>query len=333
MKKHAAILALLVLCTCDGHDVEPPLCKDDANLPDSCPPVDECFEQCAADPSFGWSMPVLLWAGPQLMAPDCPAEHAGAPAYEGYADRVATECAFCACDPPIGACELPSSITISTAPCDVSGGITHSLAGLDPDPNVCNIQNGVGAEFGARSVTVDPYRMIESGCTPVEGPPTSKNGAMMWSVFARACAGTAPGRCLDPSLPCASSAGASPGFSQCIYRPGDHDCPAIYPTRRIFYEDAMDARTCAACSCGPPTQSYCSAILKIYEDPFCSDSIFGALLYSFAPYCYNLSPDKAVLSKRLTSALTYEPGSCEPSGGEPVGSVELLGPTTFCCQE
>jgi hypothetical protein len=31
--------------------------------------------------------------------------------------------------------------------------------------------------------------------------------------------------------------------------------------------------------------------------------------------------------------ITYEPGSCEPIGSEPIGSADLLGPTTFCCQE
>ena len=333
MKKHAAILAILSLCTCNSRDVGPSLYNGNAGLPDSYPLVKECFGQCVAAPSFGWSMPVLLWAGPQLMAPDCPAELAGALAYEGYADRLAPECWSCACDAPTGSCELPSSITVGTVTCGASGGIVRSLAGLDLDPNVCNTDNGVGVEFGTRSVTVDPLRVIESGCTPVEGPPTSKNGSMTWGVFARACAGTAPGRCLDPSLSCASSVDAPPGFAQCIYRAGDHDCPSIYPTKRVFYDDAKDTRVCAACSCGPPIQGYCSTILRIFEDPVCSDAMYGSLINSIAPYCSQIYGEHALEGKRVITDLTYEPGWCEPSGGEPVGSVELLGPTTFCCQE
>jgi hypothetical protein len=36
-------------------------------------------------------------------------------------------------------------------------------------------------------------------------------------------------------------------------------------------------------------------------------------------------------SKTATAPI-YEPGSCDPIGGEQIGSVDLLGSTTFCCQ-
>ena len=38
------------------------------------------------------------------------------------------------------------------------------------------------------------------------------------------------------------------------------------------------------------------------------------------------------LGSKLATRPVYEPGSCEPLGGEAIGSVTLVGPSTFCCQ-
>ena len=75
----------LDLYTCETPDIghvntkgEPDPChKDDA---------ESCSGQCVLIPPAGWdSLPMLVWFGEGL-APDCPADRAGSPAYEGHTD-------------------------------------------------------------------------------------------------------------------------------------------------------------------------------------------------------------------------------------------------------
>jgi hypothetical protein len=40
----------------------------------------------------------------------------------------------------------------------------------------------------------------------------------------------------------------------------------------------------------------------------------------------------AALGKKV-EGIEYTPGACAPIGGEPTGSADPLGPTTFCCHE
>jgi len=76
----------------------------------------------------------------------------------------------------------------------------------------------------------------------------------------------------------------------------------------------------------------CSAYMTMYQDVLCSISSISFKKRSYGPLCQPIPLGHALMGKRVQD-ITYEPGRCEPSGGEPVGSVELLGPTTFCCQE
>jgi hypothetical protein len=52
---------------------------------------------------------------------------------------------------------------------------------------------------------------------------------------------------------------------------------------------------------------------------------------STMPRCIDI-PGNALAGKKVT-APSYQPGTCEPAGGEPIDSIELKGPSTFCCQE
>ena len=47
--------------------------------------------------------------------------------------------------------------------------------------------------------------------------------------------------------------------------------------------------------------------------------------------CGDIAAGAGLGSKTATVPI-YEPGACDPSGGELTGSLELKGPTTFCCQ-
>jgi hypothetical protein len=48
------------------------------------------------------------------------------------------------------------------------------------------------------------------------------------------------------------------------------------------------------------------------------------------PRCIEV-PGNSLGGKTVTAPF-YQPGTCEPTGGEPIDSIELKGPSTFCCQ-
>jgi len=53
---------------------------------------------------------------------------------------------------------------------------------------------------------------------------------------------------------------------------------------------------------------------------------------SIESVCIDVSPAGADLGGKKVTAASYQPGTCEPIGGKPIGSVEPKGPSTFCCQ-
>jgi hypothetical protein len=56
------------------------------------------------------------------------------------------------------------------------------------------------------------------------------------------------------------------------------------------------------------------------------------LVTSIEPRCTNIISAGGDLGGKTVTAPSYQPGTCEPLGGESIGSVELKGPATFCCQ-
>jgi hypothetical protein len=300
-----------------------------------CPKKETCPGQCVTIPPLGgWELGVLLWVGPALEAPACPADRAPVVGYEGFADPEAgapPECSACSCDPPSGECELPSVLTASTdtgCPDDDALATHTDFSGLDR-PGLCNNDNPIAAVQGL--VVVEPLTLIETGCRP-SAPPPPNEGTLPWKTFARACRGNSS-PCLDPSKVCVPAPPVPPpGFSQCIFREGDHECPGEYPTKHVFYDEASDSRGCSACSCAAPEGGVCSATVTVFPDALCEEvAVGGGNVTSLVPGCIPLVPG-AVLGGKMATEPTYEPGTCEPLGGAPIGSVELKGPSTFCCQ-
>jgi hypothetical protein len=58
---------------------------------------------------------------------------------------------------------------------------------------------------------------------------------------------------------------------------------------------------------------------------------WNAFADSMKPTCTNLPIAGVDLGGKTVTAPSYQPGTCEPLGGESIGSVELKGPSTFCC--
>ena len=321
---------LLLLCGCTHGSLDPSSCEMSGGDP-PCPRKETCPGECVSLSPLGWSLPVLLWSGPELEAPECSAARGSVMQYEGHADPIGPpKCPVCSCEPPTGECELPSLLVTSTQTCggDGPGPTFYDFSGLDPDPMSCNTENAIAGVLGVRSLTVGPVRMTESRCKPVATFPP-KSGATSWKTFARVCS-FGISTCPEPGALCVPAAEPPPGFSQCIYQSGEHECPSGYPDRRVFYDEISDSPHCSECACGMPEGSLCSAPLRVYQDAFCT-VIAGGATYGLTATCNDVAEGTSLWSKMLLAAATYEPGACEPSGGELTGSLELKGPTTFCC--
>lgn len=336
MTKAVAFLAVLLVYGCallGGCDARSPD-QLPCQIGSTCPEEEACPGRCVPVPPMDWSLPVLLWSGPELEAPDCPAGLTELVEYEGHADPVDPPgCPTCRCEPPTGECELPTLLLGNTETCPEGGGGTHfDFSPPDLWDGSCTSNTVIPPELGVRSITFGTVSMTEGGCTPTASPPSPKGGAASapWKTLARACAMAGLAPCPDRDALCVPAAAPPAGFSQCTHRQGEHECPADYPDRRIFYGDLRDSRHCTDCSCGPPVGGACYAFVTTFRDLKCEELANGLLASSWWPYCFDTSQDS--LGSKTADPPYYEPGSCEPGGGEPLGAIEPLRPTTFCCQ-
>src|SRR5262249_22766239 len=98
------------------------------------------------------------------------------------------------------------------------------------------------------------------------------------------------------------------------------------------YLGADDTRACAPCTCGPPEGGTCAALVSVYADDACTQQIGSVTANAAGLMCVDV-PQGSPLGSKEASSPTYTPGSCEPSGGGEIGSVQPTYPLTFCCQE
>jgi hypothetical protein len=137
-----------------------------------------------------------------------------------------------------------------------------------------------------------------------------------------------------PAQPVCAPARTS-GFAWCIRASGDVPCPegaASFSVHHTFYDGAADTRGCSPCGCAPPEGGVCSGSVSLYEDAACASAIDDVAVASTGPVCLDVQPPGTPLESVRVSALTYQPGTCAPTGGDPTGSITPEGPTTFCCQ-
>jgi hypothetical protein len=253
--------------------------------------------------------------------------------YEGHADPIdPPDCPACTCEPPTGECELPAAITAYPEPA-CAGATNYDFSPPDSWDGMCNGDITISAAQAPKSVRIERLTLTESACKPPEPPPPLGEAAS-WKTFARACRGYGFSPCLDPGMLCVPTAEPPPqGFSQCIFQKGELECPPGYPNKHVFYDDISDSRRCSECSCGAPQGGVCRATVSVFQEGGCSTKRSEAEMDSLIPRCVPLypTPVDALGSKQATPPV-YEPGSCEPIGGEVVGSTALVGPSTFCCQ-
>lgn len=347
MRRRISLLALCLLSTgC------PDLAGDCNNTLSCEPPIADvivvvsdagvaCSGVCvpAVVDSLGWSsVPFIFWQGypADLLTTQCPA-YAGTQSqlYYGAPDGAPLSCSACACSSSTATCTLPATVTVSASPvCPGEAG--DAGAPVDP-PSAwdggCTTNDEIAAapcDGGPCLATVGPMAPLDGGCAPVQ-PVVPR--VITWTAVAFACAGdTNHGACVDPSTICVPP--PPPKFSVCVSRDGDDaivECPAGYPQRSVFYLGGDDNRGCSPCECGPPQGDACSSLVSIYADDACSVQTGAVTAGSSGPVCVSVPADSPPGS-RQASAPVYTPGTCQPSGGEPTGSIEPQYPVTVCCQ-
>lgn len=296
-----------------------------------------CEGDCLPFHPEHFSLPFLVWTGSSPdAAPACPA---GAPIerplLKGEPSIPPASCGACTCGPSWGFCALPSTITAYAAPgcpADAPSTIADPPASWD---GACTTENAIPAglscgpgTFCVQSINIEPMPITDEACvphasTPPQLPPPS------WGLFARRCEGSAFGQC-SPAEHCAPA--LVDGFRQCVEQPGVHECPETEYTERILlYEDFVDDRTCAACTCGAPVDSYCQGWIGVYSDAACGASVVTGNLWSEGPTCLDVTPHGQAIGSKVAAEPVYHPGTCEAHGGELEGSVALDGPLTLCC--
>ncbi len=125
------------------------------------------------------------------------------------------------------------------------------------------------------------------------------------------------------------------GFEVCIYSPGDVDCPSSDYRKSVYYSSYEDGRGCAPCACGAAADTaVCDG--EVVDFPGVSGCV-GDVFTSFSPgedSCAEVKeprPPGSGQDDRRLRIRVEATGTCEPSGGGPLGTVEARDPTTYCC--
>lgn len=256
--------------------------------------------------------------------------------FEGFADMTVAPhtCPACSCGP--AACALPEYLHASAATCAGSSTVTVSWDALPAWEGGCLAESPIAAGLQCGNVDCVQSLTIESPrvepCFPhTLGRPFLP--APEWGRTVRECKIDVDPNAAD--CPHGSSCAPLPpeGFRLCLSASGaDYECPHAYPERFVVFDTVNDARACSPCACSDPEGAACSALVSVFADTSCSDFIGSFPVTSATDTgCFDLPPGTALGSK--TATLTVDTlGTCAPSGGDPSGALEPVGPLTFCCQ-
>jgi len=313
-------------------------------------PSSLCVGQCVALPPPNFSDPLLLWTGSAANPPACPKE-APEP-FKRFGDLSAppATCDTCLCKPSTGSCHLPSSFAAHSEACNIPGAMDTSFDAPTDWDGSCTAANSIpaGAQCDGKpcvqSLTVGALETVDDGCKlDLPEPPTADVGPPgpvsfappTWGTLALACSGLPPGGpvgCGSGEM-CIPSPEPPPEFRVCVMKDGDVPCEGErYVERFVYYRDYEDTRGCTPCGCGPVEGSLCTALVSTFTDAACTAPLFGGYpVSSLKSPCLDLTPAGEALGSKSMSNITYHPGVCQPTGGEPQGGSLPVNPATFCC--
>ncbi|XXY52077.1 hypothetical protein WME91_13125 [Sorangium sp. So ce269] len=315
-----------------------------------------CWGQCVHAPPQSFGDPVLVWTGPEALAPASCAELVRI--VPGTGERIplggATRtlfaravpepthgCPGCACTAP--ACALPQTVTArSIEACgDGSAGTQTSFlppAGWDGS---CVSPGTVAAEQ-LGSLWIGPA--IWEPCTPIvaDEPPQPLSGGV--GEVAVGCSGVVEGAlCPGEGELCMleqQSAHLPDGWRHCTVGNGDLGCQqpeggadprTIFSDKLgVFYVNLETTPGCSPCTCEAPATSRCEALVFAWEDGACSDMLVGIDVNEREGTCVD-PVSGSTLSSVSATWLSNEPGTCKPTGGDPIHDEVVGEAKTICC--
>lgn len=310
-------------------------------------PLLHCSGQCVPQAPPSWLGPELLYEGSAVFAPACPSD-APLISFEGVSgpEALPRTCSGCVCDPPIGACDLAKTWTVSSVPCsDPSGGVKTNFDPPMEWDGACTagdiIQPGklCGGKPCVASITILPPIVEESPCQPrsldpwPSVPKLHDPIPMPDDTLGRACTAPEPWPLCEEKeeegKACLPQAG--PGFAVCVHKEGDESCPEGFPVRSFLYGEVDDQGSCPPCGCEPPSGGECILRAILASDPACTVMPTDIYVTTGMPFgCQDL-PVGMGLGSKSAEIYSYERGSCKPTGGSMTGTLGLSKPTTFCC--
>ena len=303
---------------------------------------------CVPNAPDNFDPPQPLWVGAKADDPGCSPE-IGAFGNRQYNDIEipAAGCPACVCGPVEGSCYAPpNQIQIRAGYCEDLNVPSTDFSASEEWDGSCTSANALkaGAEcpensgvFCAQSIYTSALPDPVEGCKPFSWPvPSLHSDRVTWNKSVLSCSAT-PIDLVCPDHDSTRFAVLPKGWRHCVRHQEDgiHACPSEskYKNQVIAYGDKgyIDTRRCTECEC-KATGGICHGTFNVYEDEQCTKFLSMNSVNSETYDCANLVPGVAVGSKELVD-LTYVPGTCEPSGGLPLGTVETDDDNaqTWCC--
>lgn len=265
---------------------------------------------CGAPVEDGWFGPTVIARLPtDAELPSCTPEYpsAGPTLLDGFADPGP---AICDCT-----CELEMApncnVSVTSFNSQNCGSFANSTA---VSANCSNLT----IQASARAYSFGGYGVGSCEETELEEIPP-----VPWNATIRTC------RVPENALACGDGGICLPdqpaGFEDtwCMYKQGDHECPAgPYSNKSRFWSGADDTRECSNCTCGTEGTSCNDAEVLVFAGADCEGEPVG----SIAPNtCSNITGNSVAGSIGAESPC---PVTAMP---EPMGAVVAQGDFTFCC--
>ena len=303
---------------------------------------------CVPNTPNDFEAPQPVWFGAKGDAPKECAEDVGAFGDRSYLepfDPGLEGCPQCACGPIEGVCTPQvTSIHFRGATCDVAEASTIDFSPPENWDGSCSNNHSIAPDVECPPGSGNPCVQSSyasalpdpvEGCEPIEIPvPKLITDAPYWQNVALSCS---PTRISNPYNNSETCFPTPQGWRSCVRHksPGIHECKAgsEYVDQVIVYpEDAIDDhRSCSPCECNA-SGGTCYASFRLYEDDACTILQTQSFVFSDHETCADVGSGIGVGSKEIVNP-KYVAGSCEPTGGVPVGAVEIdpTNAVTWCC--
>lgn len=286
-----------------------------SGVPAVCPETHACVPDLLP---VGWAGPVVYGLSDVGAEPNCPEDY---PMVQGVAPKTDLMAA-----PAVCGCECGSASGMS---CAIPVLEDHGSAGNCSSPeDTFNLGGGCNDITNQGPQTrwgLDAPGVTGGSCAP---QPSTTLPEVSFATSATVCGGAVagPAGCEEDESCVARPAGEFSDFI-CIYRAGEHTCPAEGPfeDRLTFHESFDDGRECSTCSCGSPTGS-CTGSVALHSSASCDAAGAGTVS---TDGCIVGVAGVTVSAARWTQ--TGITASCTPSVTSPEGEAVPSEAVTFCC--